>query len=57
MTQTNDNTSSHKGKRFFYSEHCQIIALKKVERSNRKIAEILNRASQTLRSREEQLYR
>ncbi len=48
MTQTNDNTSSLKGKHLSYSERCQIMAYKKVHYSNQKIAKILKRAPQTI---------
>lgn len=48
MTQTNCNINSRKGTHLSYSERCQIAVLKKEDYSNRQIANVLQRAPQTI---------
>ncbi|MBT2733132.1 IS30 family transposase [Carnobacterium sp. ISL-102] len=48
MTQTKNNIDSRKGKHLSYAERCQIEVLKKEDYSNRKIADVLDRAPQTI---------
>ena len=48
MTQTKNNIDSHKGKHLSYAERCQIAVLKKEKYTNRQVANVLNRAPQTI---------
>src|SRR5690625_1905704 len=48
MTQVNDNINPNKGKHLTYEERIKIEAYKELDYSNRKIADILGRAPQTI---------
>ncbi|SEL36999.1 Transposase and inactivated derivatives, IS30 family [Carnobacterium iners] len=48
MTQIKNNIDSQKGKHLSYAERCQIAVLKKEKYTNRQVANILNRAPQTI---------